>query len=386
MSDDFLLPDLAEGLAEAEIVTWHVGVGDHVVAGQPLVSVETDKSVVEVPSPRAGTIASIHGEPGDIVPVGAPLVTFAPAGGVPADAGSVVGRLPSSDAAASPAPPPAAPPAPAPADSGAGTERRPPAAAPAGHASPAVRSLAHRLGVDLAGLSGTGPDGSITRSDVEAAAGTGGTAPIEPLRGVRRAMAANMTTSHREVVPATVHDLADISAWAEGTDPTMRLVRAIGVAATEAPALNVAFLGTDRGRRLQAEVHVGVAVETDAGLFVPVLRDVTNRDVDDLRAGLDRLRADVAARSIPPEELTGATITLSNFGMHGGLYASMVILPPQVAIVGAGRIHDAVVAKDGGAAVARALPVSLTFDHRVVTGVEATGFLRALLTDLQNPS
>ncbi len=134
---------------------------------------------------------------------------------------------------------------------------------------------------------------------------------------------------------------------------------------------------------MHEQVHVGVAVETDDGLFVPVLRDVTNREPADLRAGLDRLRADVATRNIPPEELKGATITLSNFGMFGGLHAVLVVVPPQVAIVGAGRIHDAVVVRGGAAAVRRALPLSLTFDHRVVTGVEATRFLVALMEDLQ---
>ena len=209
----------------------------------------------------------------------------------------------------------------------------------------------------------------MTTADVEGAAGSGpGT--VEPLRGVRRAMAANMARAHRDVVPATVHDLADVAEWAPGTDPTVRLLRAVGVAATTAPTLNAEFLGPDQGRRIHEQVHVGVAVETEDGLFVPVLRDVTGRDLADLRAGLDRLRADVAARSIPAEELTGATITLSNFGMHGGLHASLVVIPPQVAIVGAGRLHDAVVARGGTAVVRRSLPISLTFDHRVVTGVE----------------
>ena len=347
---DFALPDLGEGLVEAEIVEWHVGAGDHVVAGQPLASVETDKSVVEVPSPRAGTISAVHGEPGDIVAVGTPLVTFDDGGG--SDAGSVVGHVPEAPSA--------------------------------GRASPAVRTLARRLGVDLGALAGSGPDGVVTSADVQAAAGGGG-ARIEPLRGVRRAMAANMARAHREVVPATVTDLADVGGWATPeSDVTVRLLRAIGVAATTEPALTAAFLGPEQGLRMQDRVDVGVAVETDAGLFVPVLRDVVRRDDADLRAGLDRLRADVAARAVPPEELTGATITLSNFGMHGGLYAGLVVVPPQVAIVGAGRLHDAVVARSGTPVVRASLPLSLSFDHRVVTGIEATRFLAALVADLRS--
>ncbi len=346
----FALPDLGEGLVSAEIVEWHVAVGDRVVAGQPLVSVETDKAVVEVPSPRAGTIVARHGEPGDLLAVGRPLVSFGPDD--PTDAGTVVGHVPSPGG---------------------------------GRATPAVRVLARRLGVDVDGVVGTGPGGAVTSADVEAAAGPGDLR-TEPLRGVRRAMATNMASAHREVVPATVQDLADVSEWPPGADVTLRLVRAIGVAATAVPALNAEYLGLDEGRRFRDGVHVGVAVETDDGLFVPVLRDVTRREPADLRDGLDRLRADVASRSIPRQELTGATITLSNFGMHGGLFGQLVVVPPQVAIVGAGRLHDAVVARSGTPAVRRSLPLSLTFDHRVVTGVEATRFLASVIDDLHSPT
>ena len=348
---DFALPDLGEGLVEAEIVEWHVGLGDHVVAGQPLVSVETDKAVVEVPSPHAGTVVARHGEPGDLVAVGSPLVTFGEDGST--DEATVVGHVP--------------------------------VAQTGGRASPAVRALARRLGVDLGGVTGSGPGGVATSADVEAAAGSDGSR-LEPLRGVRRAMAANMTMAHRAVVPATVHEVADVGEWAPGTDPTLRLLRAVGVAATAVPALNAEYLGPDHGRRVHDDVHVAVAVETEAGLFVPVLRDVTRRDPSDLRDGLDRLRADVATRSIPPQELSGATITLSNFGMHGGLFAQLVVVPPQVAIIGAGRVHDAVVARSGTPVVRASLPISLTFDHRVVTGVEAIRFLTALIDDLRSPN
>lgn len=350
-SRDFALPDLGEGLVEAEIVEWHVGVGDHVVTGQPVVSVETDKSVVEVPSPRAGTIVRRHGGPGDLVAVGMPLVTFGEGG--TAEAATVVGHVPEVRSG--------------------------------GRASPAVRALSRRLGVDLDELAGSGPDGVVTSADVRAVAETNGRGR-EPLRGVRRAMAATMAAAHRVVVPATVHDLADVGDWAPGTEPTLRLLRAIGGAATAVPALNVEFPGPDDGRRTNDQVHVGVAVETDAGLFVPVVRDVTGREPAELRHELDRLQSAVTDRSIPPEELSGATITLSNFGRHGGLFAQLVVVPPQVAIVGAGRLHDAVVACAGVPVVRAVLPISLTFDHRVVTGVEATRFLAVLIDDLQSPA
>jgi len=185
------------------------------------------------------------------------------------------------------------------------------------------------------------------------------------------------------VVPATVTDDADIEDWRKGEDVTIRLARAIAAACKAEPSLNAWHNAEAGERRLILRVDLGIAVDTEGGLIVPVLRNVGERDARDLRAGLDRMRADAAARSIPPEELRGATITLSNFGMIGGRFANLVVVPPQVAIIGAGRVSSHVVAHDGQAAIRRILPLSLTFDHRVVTGGEAARFLMALKTDLQ---
>jgi pyruvate dehydrogenase E2 component (dihydrolipoamide acetyltransferase) len=366
----FHLPDIGEGLQEAEIVAWHVGVGDHVVADQPLVSIETDKAVVEIPSPRSGHIAALHGEPGDVVDVGEPLVDFAD--GAAVDAGAIVGSLPD------------APPA-LPSDEPA-AEREPHDGA---KATPAVRALATSLGVDLGTLTGTGPNATITRADVAAAAArvAGDDSNVEPLRGVRRAMDTNMSRAHAEVVPATVTDVADIGDWPPDADPTFRLIRAIAAACRREPALNASYLGRDRGRRVNPTVDVGIAVDTPDGLFVPVLRDVANRPADDLRRGLGEMRADIAARTIAPEHLRGATISLSNFGAIGsGRHAALVVVPPQVAIVGAGRAYDAVVPRNGEPAVRRVMPLSVTFDHRVVMGGEATRFLDTLTHDLEASS
>ena len=371
----FVLPDVGEGLHEAEIVAWHVAVGDHVVADQPLVSVETDKAVVEIPSPQSGHIAALHGEPGDVVDVGEALVEFADGEGN--DAGAIVGSLPDDDTGAPASTAPTATP----------TGDR-----PRGRATPAVRALASALGVDLGELIPSGPDGTVTRADVEAAAARRSaatefddarTGPVEPLRGVRRAMDANMTRAHAAVVPATVTDEADVADWPAGTDPTVRLLRAVAAACGQQPALNASYLGRDQGRRLNRSVDVGIAIDTPDGLFVPVLRDVAHRDPDDLRRGVDAMRADIAARTVPPEHLRGATITLSNFGTMGGRHAALVVVPPQVAIIGAGRARDAVVAHRGEIAIRRLLPLSLTFDHRVVMGVEETRFLNALKHDLE---
>jgi 2-oxoisovalerate dehydrogenase E2 component (dihydrolipoyl transacylase) len=363
----FTLPDLGEGLDEAEIVTWYVSEGDRVVIDQPLVAVETDKAVVEIPSPSSGRIAHLFGAKGDIVKVGMPLVEFAE--GAQQDAGTVVGELGSSECTPSPG-----------LFSARRTGQQP-------QVFPAVRALARKLDVALEHVEATGPGGTITRADVERAGKSmSHTGPAEPLRGMRRAMAQRMAASHAEIAPATVTDEADIDDWRQGEDVTIRLARAIAAACKAEPALNAWYDSVTGERRLIERVDLGIAVDTEGGLIVPVLRNVAERVVSDLRAGLDRLRADAIARSIPPEELRGATITLSNFGMIGGRFANLVIVPPQTAIVGAGRISQRAVAHRGQPAVRRMLPLSLTFDHRVVTGGEAARFLVALKADLERIS
>jgi pyruvate dehydrogenase E2 component (dihydrolipoamide acetyltransferase) len=362
----FNLPDLGEGLQEAEIVAWHVGVGDHVVADQPLVSVETEKAVVEIPAPQSGRITTLFAEPGDIVKIGERLVDYEATGR--ADTGTVVGEVPSEEKAKPK------------------TVQPPPPSPPGVKASPAVRALARRLGVDLSVVAPSGPDGTITAADVErAASAIAAAGPLEPLRGVRRTMAMKMEQAHAEVVPTTVTDDADIGDWPPGADVTMRLIRAIVAGCKAEPSLNAWYLGRDKGRRLHEKVDLGLAIDTDDGLFVPVLRDVGNRDTADLRRGLQRMKADIGARSMPMEELRGQTITLSNFGVFGGRYAALVVVPPQVAILGAGRIYDRVVAKKGKPVVRRAIPLSLTFDHRPVIGGEASRFLAAMIEDLEKP-
>jgi pyruvate dehydrogenase E2 component (dihydrolipoamide acetyltransferase) len=360
----FLLPDLGEGLEEAEIVAWHVTEGDHVVADQPLVSVETDKAVVEVPSPQSGRIVRLFGAKGDLVKVGAPLVEFAVSPNE--DTGTIVGELDRAAAKSKPAAP---------------------AAGGALKVTPAVRALARKLDVDLEHVVGSGPDGTVTRADVERAAkGLLDAGPPEALRGMRRAMAQRMTAAHAEVVPASVTDEADIGAWSAGEDITIRLVRAIAAACKAEPSLNAWYDAAAGQRRLPSRVDIGMAVDTEGGLIVPVLRNVAERESADLRAGLDRMRADAEARSIPPDELKGATITLSNFGMIGGRFANLIVVPPQVAIVGAGRIGERALVHRGELAVRKVLPLSLTFDHRVVTGGEAARFLVALRQDLERAS
>lgn len=361
----FTLPDLGEGLQEAEIVDWHVSVGDQVMGEQALLSVETDKAVVEVPSPYTGRIAKLHAKAGDIVAVGAPLVDFDQGGAT--DSGTVVGTMPSGEVRIDETAEPARP-------DGAKVK-----------ATPAIRALARKLNVDLGAVDASGAKGQITADDVRRVAEVlSEIEPPEPLRGVRRVMAQKMARSHGEVAPATLCDEADVNGWPTGSDVTARLVGAIVAGCRAEPALNAWYDSTAASRRVLGKIDLGIAVDTGDGLFVPILRDVGVRDEVDLRSGLEAMKKDIVARDLPPEELRGATLTLSNFGVFGaGRFAALVVIPPQVAIIGAGRIAARVVGIEGKPAVRRMLPLSLTFDHRVVSGGEAARFLAAVIKDLE---
>ncbi len=372
----FNLPDLGEGLPDAEIVQWHVAAGDQVRKDQPLVSMETAKAVVEIPSPYAARVGELHGEVGDIITTGSPLISFESVANDAAqrltaearpDSGSVVGAVAVGDEVV----------------------REPVTqvgkAAVGVKAAPAVRALARKLEVDLSVVTPSGKDGTITAADVQRVAKIfKEVGPMELLRGPRRAMARNMSLAHDVVVPVTVFDDADIDAWRAG-DTMMRLIRAIVAACRAEPSLNAWYDGHALGRRVLKKIDLGIAMDTEDGLFVPVMRDVGNRDVDDLRQGMAAMKEAVRSRNVPPEELRGYSFTLSNFGTLGGRYASPIIVPPTVAILGAGRIRNAVVAANGEALVHAVMPLSLTFDHRAVTGGEATRFLMAAIEDLTRP-
>ncbi len=367
----FSLPDLGEGLRDAEIVAWHVAEGDHVVADAPLVSVETEKAVVEVPSPRSGYVRHLLAVLHQRVNVGAPIVEFDD--GTHVDSGTVVGELT------------AAPPTPA----RVRTPRTPAASNTKVLASPAIRAMARERGIDLAGIAGSGPDGTITRADLERreAAGTAEEPPAGSpvaLTGVRRSMAVNMAKAHAEVVPATVWDEADIGLWWTGHgDITIRLVRAIAVARAAEPILNSWYDGRLMTLRTLERIDLGIAVDFEGGLIVPVVRDVAARDPISLRSEIDRLKAAVRTRAVSVTDLRDPTITLSNYGMLAGRQAALVVMPPQVAIIGAGRICQQAVPGAGTVAFTPMLPLSLTFDHRVATGGEAGRFLRSMIDDLR---
>ena len=462
----FFLPDLGEGLPDATIVEWFVKPGDTILLDAPLVSMETAKAVVEVPSPVSGKVLKLAGDAGDVIVTGKMLAEFEIDASKPQRAeGQDTGHHHGGgDADTPPAPAPSAPP---PAtrteelreDSGtvvgamqsSDAVHAEAAVAVGGvKAMPAVRAMARKLGVDLARVQPSGPDGVATMADVKRAAadgsakldaagpaagpvggasaptpvsgwGVGAEAPPtappaapasaapaqnrtalsasgkpmrtqppsvsasgqpEQLKGVRRNMARVMADAHSKVVPTTLTDDADIHAWSAGNDMTVRLIRAICVAARAVPALNAWFDGEALSRTLHPHVDIGIAVDTDDGLFVPALRNAHLLDANGVREGVNRLRAQVQDRSLPASELTGYTISLSNFGMFAGRYATPVVVPPCVAIVAAGRARHQMTPVLGGLESHKVIPLSLTFDHRACTGGEAARFLRAMLDDL----
>lgn len=369
----FALPDLGEGLVEAEIISWHVAEGDHVVVDQPLLAVETEKAVVEIPSPQAGHIGKLFAKVGEHVKAGAPLLEFEE--GPHAESGTVVGQL-AGAAAAKPAP-----------RAGAGATADEPthraAAASAVRASPAVRARAREFGVDLSAILPTGPDHTITLADVQAAAPGSSTKQGATFRGVRRVMATNMQRAWREVVHATLQDEADIEGWSPSEDLTSRLVRALVVGCRAEPTLNASFDAATLSLRENETIDLGIAIDSPEGLFVPVLRDVARGTPPDWRRQIDAFKRGVQERSLAPADLRGATISLSNFGSIAGRHASLIVMPPQVAILGVGRTVMHPVQADSGIVLHRALPLSLTFDHRAVTGGMVARFMRAVIADLE---
>ena len=366
----FTLPDLGEGLTEAEIVEWHVSEGDRVVADQPLVSVETDKAVVEVPAPWSGTVTALHAQPGTVLDIGAPLADIDSEARA-ADQGAIVGKI---------EPAPAEKPVEAVAERLSAPERRATL-----RAAPAARARARELELSLDDIRGTGPDGTITKADVEAAAPPAGVPePITKRPGARRAMARAMARAHAEVVPATVTDVADITAWyAPDADIMLRLIQAICAGAAAEPALNGRYDPDGAHGEPPEGVSIGFAVDTPQGLYVPVLHGAEKRTPRAVRARLNELIEMVRNRQLDRDAQSNPTITLSNFGPIGGRHASLVVTPPQIAILGAGRAYETVVWSEGAPARQVALPLSLTFDHRAVTGGEAARFLAAVLADLE---
>jgi pyruvate dehydrogenase E2 component (dihydrolipoamide acetyltransferase) len=364
----FYLPDLGEGLAEAEIREWYVKEGDVVTVDQPLVSMETAKAVVDVPAPYAGKILKLHGAPNQVIQTGAPFVTFEDATKTQETnnkmSGSVVGALPESNHIVAER-----------VSIVGGTSKR-----SGMKVMPAARVLAQELGIDLTTLQGTGPDGLVTVQDVkkvltqQGASVEAGTA----LHGARRMMAIAMSQSHQEVVPVTLMEDVDITHLTKDTDLTALLLQAIVHACQIEPSLNAWFDGKTLEKKLFSEVNIGLAIDTSHGLFVPVIKEAATLNTSQLRQTIDHFKTGAEARTLSPSDMQGATITLSNFGSIVGKYATPIIVPPQIAILGCGRYRKAPVCVGDDIKVGRVLPLSLTMDHRAATGGEATRFLGAV--------
>ncbi|MGB1239107.1 MAG: dihydrolipoamide acetyltransferase family protein [Pseudomonadales bacterium] len=364
----FKLPDLGEGLPDAEIVEWLVSEGDEVALDQNIVAMETAKAIVEIPSPRAGVIGTFFGQPGDIIETGAALFDYrGDEEKSPDSSTSVVGEIPTEQTQVHES-----------------AQRVSTAHTIGVKATPAVRALARHHDVDLSCVTPSGPNDTVTATDVERVADIfARVGKLEPLKGVRRAMAKTMSMAHAEVVPVTLNDDANLSAWSSRQDITVRLAQAIVYACDVEPALNLWYDSHAIGRRRVDKVHLGLAVDTRDGLFVPVIFDVASYSATQLRDKIGALKEQVKARKIPAKELRGNTITLSNFGSLGGKYANPVVVPPTVAIIGAGRCFQQLAMREEKVVEQKMLPLSLTFDHRAVTGAEAARFMAALREHLE---
>ena len=370
---EFKLPDLGEGLTEGEIARWLVREGQEIAEDDPLVEVQTDKTTVEIPSPAGGTVARILVGEGDVVPVGTVLVVIGDGAlGSGSDAASDE-RLPAEPASRRPAPP-------EPTSVGGDDGGRV-------RATPLIRRIAQELGVDLASVGATGPQGRITEEDVRRAAASEGQSHgpegrREQLRGVRRLIAEHMTRAHREVPPVT---------WVEECDfgpvdlklliPTV--VKATAAALAEFPELNARLEG-DEIVYLD-RYDIGVAVQTEQGLVVPVVRGCDTRSLEELDAELRRLADAARAGRLKPEELRDSTFTVTSAGKLAGLFQTPIVNHPEVAILSIGRVADRPVVREGEIVVRPIGHLALTFDHRVVDGARAAEFGLAVLRRLEEP-
>jgi pyruvate dehydrogenase E2 component (dihydrolipoamide acetyltransferase) len=411
---EFLLPDIGEGLTEAEIVRWLVPEGGRVEADEPVVEVETDKAVVEIPSPYAGTVLRHGGVEGETIQVGSVLVVIGEDGEVatPADSTSerepthaappIVGSLSEEAEVLSSVGPTAA---------GEGTKEV--------KALPIVRKLARELGVDLGRVRGSGPEGRVTREDVlaaapsatEAAAATGESMPQEttaaspasvtgederrPLSRLRRTIASNMARSWAEIPHVTTFDEVDatrlveirsaLSARHEVKLPMEALVIKAVIPALEAfPDFNSTLDGDDL--IVHGAYHIGIAVDTPDGLLVAVVRDAAALAVLDIASEVRRLGEGARERSLAPDELTGQTFTVSNIGAVGGGQGTPIVPYGTTAILSVGRAQEKVVVSNGDLAIAPVMPLSLSYDHRVIDGAQGRRFMALVIENLEEPA
>ncbi len=365
MAYEFKLPDLGEGLTEGEIARWLVAEGQEIVEDDPLVEIQTDKTTVEIPSPAAGRVARILVAEGSTVPVGTVLVVIGEDGAV-ADG----------EARADPAP-----------QQETATNLRPAAESRRGRATPLVRRVAAELGVDLGNVTGTGSQGRITEEDVRAVAArapTAGEGKRVLLRGVRRKIAEHLTVAHREVPAVTVVEECDYTEIdnARGERSYLAYVlEATAASLRDFPELNARLEGEEVV--YLDRYDLGVAVQTDEGLVVPVLREAGEKSLDGLEVEAARLAESARVGTLKPEELRDSTFTVTSAGKLGGLFATPLVNHPEVAILGVHRIAERPVVRDGSIVIRKIGWLSCTFDHRVVDGARASEFLLAVIGRLE---
>ncbi|WP_116198551.1 dihydrolipoamide acetyltransferase family protein [Amycolatopsis circi] len=405
----FKLPDLGEGLTEAEIVAWHVAVGDTVTVDQTVVEVETAKASVEVPVPFAGRVATLHGTAGEVLTVGSPLITvdsaadFTEPGVVtPEGSGNVLIGYGTSQTRTRRARRPRGSKAPAPASAPAAAARS--TSDRIRVVSPLVRRLARESGVDLHALTGTGTDGIVSRADVERAITTPATqatpaaTPDEqriPLRGLRKTVADKLTRSRREIPEATVWVDVDATELLQlrtalNSDPhapkisLLALIARFAVAGLRRfPELNAHLEGDEIV--IPSAVHLGFAAQTDRGLVVPVVQNAHQHTLEDLSAALADRTEQARSGRLAPADLTGGTFTVNNYGVFGVDGSAAIINYPEVAILGVGRIIDRPWIVDGEVTARKITELTLAFDHRVCDGGTAGGFLRFVADCMENP-
>lgn len=414
---EFRLPDVGEGLSGGEIVRWLVGVGDTVRRDQPLVEIETDKSLVELPAPEDGVILELMGSEGDVLPVGDLLLVLETSSAPKIDIPT--GGVPSAEGSATPAE----------------NERREPIAAIPAHAvatsgsrakaAPTVRKLAVELEVDLSQLEGTGAGGKITKEDVlgaaagqkntssqrhEAAGGSAShTSPVqprvsgvdrvEPLRGLRRQIAKTMTTAWQQVPHIT--DIREVDATAivaarkrlalaYGTEVERLtylplLVRAVTETLRDSPKFNASVDMDAETITYHGRMNIGLAAATPDGLLVPVLHDADKLGIAQIANRIAQLAEGARQRTLTPQEMRDGTCTITNFGSFGGWIATPIIRPPESAIVGFGRIRDRVLAVDGEVVIRPTLTLCVSADHRLIDGDDMGAFLNRLTEFIESP-
>jgi pyruvate dehydrogenase E2 component (dihydrolipoamide acetyltransferase) len=390
MPFDFVLPDLGEGITEGEIRRWVVKEGDSVAEHQTVLEIETDKAIVEVPSPRQGRVLKIRKEEGETAKVGEPLMTIAMEGD---DTEPVAEIKPA-------------------------TEERPRSVSVVGVlpeeqdqktevlATPAVRALAKELGVRLETIKGSGPSGSITSEDLNKAVGKAQgeqdrLGPVErrPLKGLRRTIARNLMIAQRTTVSVTGMDEADITGLWELREREKEALQAKGIHLTflpffikavqhslaQHPMLNASVDEEKEEIIVKKYYNIGVAVDTPEGLMVPVIKDADKKTILELAADLQELSTKARERKITLDEMKGSTFTITNYGHFGGTFATPVINYPDVAILGTGRISEKPWVHNGQIVIRKVLPLSLTFDHRVTDGADASQFLTKVIGYIEDP-